>query len=93
VAEGTDRHDENDDNPDRMRIEGAERSHWLIWQNWQHDQCGGGEDQGIPDLIFAQYGTRKTVERGARVEQYGDGHCDARGKPRPGNRKSAEHCR
>jgi hypothetical protein len=22
------------------------------------------------------------VERGARVEQYGDGHCDARGKPR-----------
>src|ERR1019366_2408411 len=64
----------------------------MIRQDWQHNQCGGGEDQGIPGLIFSPSQTRKTVERRARVEQYCNGHCDARGEPRPGHRNSAEHC-
>ena len=53
VAEGTDRHDEDDDDPDRVGIKGAERPHWVIRQERQYNQRGGSEDQGIPDLIVA----------------------------------------
>jgi hypothetical protein len=36
-----------------MRIEGTERPQWLIRQDWQDNQSGGGKGEGIPDLIFA----------------------------------------
>src|SRR5579875_1956051 len=68
VAEGPDCHDEDDDDPYRVRIKSAERPHLLIWQNWQDDQCGGSKGQAIPNLIFGQNGTRKTVKRLTRIE-------------------------